>query len=119
MNVPKTVLVILGLFGVQLSAFPSESADDYDELWVLIEINTYFRTQNDLRLVDVITEVVEENGLGKLDGHSSGDNQFDFNFIDVTNFRETKAVIEKKLKESYPQLKFRISKEYETSYENP
>ena len=111
--------MFLGLFGVQISALSSENATTSNELWVLVKTDTYFRTNREIELVDAITEVVERKNLGELDGHSSGGNQFDFNYVDVINFSQTKAVIEKELKESYPQLTFSISKEYETKFESP
>ena len=119
MKIPRIVVLALGIFGLQTLANSSDDNYDSSELWVLVEIGTNFRTTKELDLVDIVTELIESKNLGELDGHSSGGNQFDFNYIEVTNFSEAKAVIEKKLNESYPQLKFRISKKYETSFESP
>ena len=88
-----------------------------DELWVMVKMDSEFREEIYLQLVDDITKKIEEQGVGYLDGHSSGAYQFDFNFVDVTNFKQAKNQVELIFKNQYPQLMFMVSHTYEMKYE--
>jgi len=87
------------------------------ELWVMVQENEFFRSDNNLLLVEKVAEIVESKGLGELDGHSSGAYQLEFNFYDVRNYEKTKLLVQNFLVQNYPDIEFHISKEYETTYE--
>ena len=93
------------------------STKGYSELWIMVNIDSKFRSKDNLKMVDEITEIIESKGLGNLDGHSSGGYQFDFNYVGIQNWDSTKSEIETVIKNHYPGLEYTISTTYETTYE--
>ncbi len=113
----KLLVFLLGLFalgGVDNST-AEESSDD--QLWIMIKTDSYFRGEKHLQIVNEVTELIEKRNLGALDGHSSGVYQFEFNFYEVTKFKEAKATVKKYLDSNYSNLTYTISNDYEMPYE--
>ena len=94
-----------------------EPESSKDQLWVMIEIDDYFRSNKDIEIEEEVIALVERLNLGEVDGHSSGAHQFDFNFYDVKNYERTKAEITKYIDEKYPQLNYVISNDYESIFD--
>ena len=92
-----------------------ESESSNDQLWVMIEIDDYFRSNKDIEIEEEVIALVERLNLGEVDGHSSGAHQFDFNFYDVKDYDRAKAEITKYLDGKYPQLNYVISNDYEAT----
>lgn len=88
------------------------------ELWVIVKLDTEFRTEHNIVMVDEITKIVEAENLGVLDGHSSGGYQLDFNYVGITNWEKAKSVIDASIRKNYPDVEFTISTKYETTYDN-
>jgi flagellar biosynthesis/type III secretory pathway M-ring protein FliF/YscJ len=88
------------------------------ELWVMIETDAKFLSQSEIDLEMEVIDLIEGLGLGEADGHSSGANQFDFNFINVQDFEKSKQLIRKYLEKNYPDLKYEISKGYEATFDS-
>ncbi len=121
----KLVLILLAI-GVCFVVFKSLSigsnesisaSDGGGELWVMIEIDDYFRSNSDLSIEEDVIALVEASGLGEVDGHSSGANQFDFNFYDVSDYEKAKTEISNFLNSKYPKMNYVISKEYKTTFD--
>ena len=93
----------------------SEESDN--ELWVMIIENSFFRDDSHLRIIDELAEVIEDKGLGELDGHSSGAHQMEINFFEVNKFDKCKKEVTEFMSSNYPSLEYTVSKEYETTYE--
>jgi hypothetical protein len=88
------------------------------ELWVMIETDAEFLSQSEIDIEMEVINLIEGLGLAEADGHSSGVNQFDFNFINVQDFEKSKQLITKHLDTNYPNLKYYISKGYETTFDS-
>jgi len=99
----------------------SKAVDDEDssedELWVMIKMNQYFRSLDEIAIEEKLINLVESAELGEFDGHSSGANQFDLNFFEVKNFEKTRKEIKKFLNKHYPKLEHEISNTYETTFD--
>jgi hypothetical protein len=91
------------MFGFLSKLFSNNQAtndNDADEnednqLWIMVKEDEFFRDEAHLKVVDDLTELIENLGLGELDGHSSGAYQFEINFYNVSNFEEVKAIVVK------------------------
>jgi len=92
-----------------------ESEDN--QLWLMIKEEQFFRDDAHLKIVDDLTELIEEAGLGELDGHSSGSHQFECNFYDISDFEKVKAIVVKYMASNFDNLIYSISPEYEVFYE--
>lgn len=103
---------------IENSNFFDEEDEVENELWVMIKMDQYFLSQKEIDIEEEIIDLMEEKGLGEADGHSSGASQFDFNFVDVTDYERAKKEITKYINKLYPNLKFVISKTYETTFDN-
>ncbi len=94
--------------------------DDTDteenQLWVMIKENDFFREDSHLEIIDELSEIIESNGLGELDGHSSGAHQLEVNFYDVANYRACTEVVNTFFRQ-HPNIEYKVSKEYERTYE--
>jgi hypothetical protein len=98
----------------------SDDEDESDQqLWIMIKENDFFRSDEHLSIVDDIAELLENDGLGELDGHSSGAHQFEINFFEVTNFEKAKSVVVDYFNSNHPEIEYTISNDYETTYESP
>lgn len=99
----------------------SNESEDFDEseaeLWLMIKENEFFRDESHLKIIDELAEIIEGEGLGELDGHSSGAHQLEINFIEVTNYNKCKKIVADYLVANYQNLEYTVSKEYETTYE--
>ena len=114
MKLTKLFLSLLVFF----SSFAyAENESVGDQLWVMVKIDTYFRSKNELSLVDDINELIEGSNLGSLDGHSSGAYQFDFNFYEIGDFNKAKSTIESFIDKQYPNLTYTIEETYGMPYE--
>lgn len=102
---------------IAFSANADKSRNVTGELWVMIKIDTPFRTQNELELVEVVTSAIESKGGGELDGHSSGGFQFEFNYYEVKDYEAVKNMVNKIFQKNYPKLTYTISNEYQVKYE--
>ncbi len=87
------------------------------ELWVMVKIDSNFRSEKDLEIIDVITEEIERKNLGILDGHSSGAHQLDFNFVEISDIETTKKAIISSIDRLYPTVEYTVSTTYEVTYE--
>ena len=118
-NILSTMLTIaLGVLSVSCAENDrSESESTGDEIWVMIKIDSNFRDQVHLDLVDKIATRIEGEGIGYLDGHSSGAYQFEFNFVEITDFKKAQTIIEKELSKMSPNVEYQISNEYEMTFE--
>ena len=88
-----------------------------NELWIMIKIDGYFHSVDEILVEEELIDLVESAELGEFDGHSSGAHQFDLNFFDVDNFDMAKKEITKFLSKNYPKLIFEISESYETTFD--
>ena len=118
----KVLSTIVAFFLSMLSVSCAEndrpqSESLVDELWVMIKIDSNFRDQIHLDLVDKIAARIEGEGIGYLDGHSSGAHQFEFNFVEITDFKKAKTIIEQALSETIPSAEYQVSNEYEMTFE--
>ncbi len=95
----------------------TSASDGAGELWVMIEIDDYFRSDSDLSIEEDVIALVEASGLGEVDGHSSGAHQFDFNFYDVSDYEKAKTEISNFLDSKYPKVNYVISKNYEMTFD--
>ena len=95
----------------------STNSTGNSELWVLVKLDTEFRSEDNLAMVDEITKIVEGEGLGSLDGHSSGGHQLEFNYGGIKDWEKAKSVIDKSIRSIYPDVEYTISNAYETIYE--
>ena len=100
---------IIGILFSLLAVTSYSAAEVDDQLWVMIKMDTSFRTVNELRVVDQVTDLIERANLGSLDGHSSGAYQFDFNYYEVSNFDGAKSRIQIFMAKHYPDIVFTIS----------
>ena len=87
------------------------------ELWVMVKIDSNFRSEKDLEIIDEITKEIEGNNLGLLDGHSSGAHQLDFNFIEISDIDTAKNTIASSMDRLYPAVEYTVSTTYEVTYE--
>ncbi|WP_420589294.1 hypothetical protein [Bacterioplanoides sp.] len=115
MNIFTILFSLMGL----TSYSTGEETTANDQLWIMIKMDTYFRTLDDLNVVDQVTDMIEGANLGYLDGHSSGAYQFDFNYYDVRDFKAAKSKIQYFMSKNYPSVEFTISSDYEILYEQP
>ncbi|WP_144394615.1 hypothetical protein [Pleionea sediminis] len=113
----KLLALILGYLIAASSAIADDSGDLTSELWVMIKIDTPFRTQNEIELVEVVTSAIESKGSGELDGHSSGGFQFEFNYYGIKDYEAAKNMLEEIFQKNYPELTYTISNEYQVKYE--
>ena len=111
----KILTILFSLLGFGSQALASEEGEN--QLWVMVKSDDYFRSQNEMEVMESVTELIESSGLGELDGHSSGAYQFEFNFYEVSDYEKTKAKIESFINKKYPNLVYTISNDYETLYE--
>lgn len=112
----KLTILYIGLL-VFFSSFTfAENEAQGSQLWVMVKIDTYFRSKNELNLVDDINELIEGSNLGYLDGHSSGAYQFDFNFYEISDFNKAKSKIESHIGKQYPNLIYTIEQSYAMPY---
>ena len=96
----------------------SDGIEDGDnELWVMIQENSFFRDNSHLAIVDELAEIIENKKLGEFDGHSSGAYQLEINFLEVRNYNKVKGIIIDYFAAKYPGLEYTISQGYETIYE--
>lgn len=116
LKIMKIFTVLLSLFGFA-SYSSAETTEVDNQLWIMIKMDTYFRTVNELKMVDKITEIIEGANLGYLDGHSSGAYQFDFNYYKVNDFDRAKSKIQRFIEQHYPNVTFTISNDYLMTYE--
>jgi hypothetical protein len=94
-----------------------QSASGNSELWVMVKIDSNFRSHQDLKLIDLVTERIESKKLGFLDGHSSGAYQLDFNFVDIKDIDAARTEIVETITTSYPSVEYTVSTIYEAKYE--
>ena len=94
-----------------------EEDEPTDELWLMIKTTDFFRSGLEIEIEDKLIDIFERNGLGEIDGHSSGSYQFEVNFYDVSDFEKAKTVVEELLKKEYPNLEYVVSHTYETPFE--
>lgn len=88
-----------------------------NEIWIMVKLDTEFRSEDNLAMVNEITKIVESKGLGTLDGHSSGGHQMEFNYVGIKDWEKAKSVIDSSIKRNYPNAEYIISNTYETTYE--
>lgn len=100
-----------------MSNIDNDNDEADNQLWVMIKTSDFFRSEIHTQIEDELTELVEAQDLGMLDGSSSGAHQFDVNFYDVEDFEKTKSIISVYLKKKYPQIEFVVSKDYETTFD--
>lgn len=108
--------LLMLLVGVLTSCPRVESKEDM-QLWVMIKMDSYFRTQKELKIVDELANLIEQKKLGLLDGHSSGGHQFEVNFYEISDFATAKSVVESFINDNYPKLSYIVSNDYEMLYE--
>ena len=94
-----------------------DSDESENELWIMIKENSFFREEAHLKIIDELTEIIEGKNLGELDGHSSGAYQFEINFYDVNKYEKCKKIVTDFMSSKYVDLEYKVSKEYETTYE--
>ena len=104
----------LSFFG-KLFGSNDDSNENDQQLWIMIKENSYFRSDEHLSIVDELAELMENEGLGELDGHSSGRYQFEINFYDVENY--AKGLVEHYFHAKHPHVIYTVSDDYETTYE--
>lgn len=114
----KIFAILFGLLGLTSQSVAEDTEVD-DQLWIMIKMDTYFRTVHELKVVDQVTEIIEGANLGYLDGHSSGAYQFEFNYYEVSDFDRAKSKIQRFMAKHYPDVKFTISNDYAMPYESP
>ncbi len=108
--------LLMLLVGVLISCPRVESKEGM-QLWVMIKMDSYFRTQKELKIVDELANLIEQKKLGLLDGHSSGGHQFEVNFYEISDFATAKSVVESFINDNYPKLSYIVSNDYEMLYE--
>lgn len=113
----KILTILFSLLGLGSQSHAESDTEVDDQLWVMVKTDEFFRSQNDLEIMDNVTALVESSNLGILDGHSSGAYQFEFNYFEVSNYSKAKSAIEKLLNSTYPGLTFTISNDYDMPYE--
>ena len=87
-----------------------------NQLWIMIKESEFFRDESHLKIIDELAEIIEGNGLGELDGHSSGAHQLEINFYEVDNYESCKSAVANFFKK-HPKIEYTVSQEYETTYE--
>ena len=87
------------------------------DLWVMVALNQRtFRDEDDIALVDDLAEYLESNGLAELDGESSGAGSMDISFY-TPSVKRAAVKAAQFLEHNYPGLRFYISDEYETLFD--
>lgn len=110
--------IIKRIFGSEPNSEQSEEENE-NQLWIMIKEDDFFRDEKHLEIIDEITEIIEGECIGELDGHSSGAYQLEVNFFDVTDYEKAKTLIMTYFKNNYSNLEYTISNDYETTYEKP
>ena len=112
-------LLLLFVIGFLSACSPNDSPknSENNELWVMVKIDSQFRSQNDLKIIDLVANHIEDKELGFLDGHSSGAYQLDFNFVEIKNIEVARKEITKAINSAYPNVEYTISNTYEVKYE--
>jgi hypothetical protein len=85
-------------------------------LWLMVPIESRFRTDEHRRFVEVITAYVENQRLGRWEGESSGMHSFDVSFA-VKSVGRAAALLARFIDEYQPQVRYRISDECETLFD--
>ena len=111
------MVFVIGLLYLKNNLMAEKFQETDVELWVMTEANDYFLTQSEILIEDDAIALIEGMNLGESDGHSSGANQFDFNFINIQDFDKAKTALSEMFASKYPQLNYVISTTYEMSFE--
>ncbi len=105
------------LFGDKKEENTIDDDTPEDELWVMIKMDQYFHSLDEINIEEELIDLVESGELGEFDGRSSGAYQFDLNFYEVTSYEKAKKAISEHLDKHYPELEYEISNTYETTFD--
>jgi hypothetical protein len=94
-----------------------DELENKGQLWLMIKLSGMFHSDLESKIEGELIELVEGQGLGQFDGHSSGAGQFDLNFFEVADFEKVKSLITRHLQTNYPKVEFVASDDYETTFD--